>query len=67
MIRYVLCPGYIRSKTDGDLHYISAGRLAQLYGVRISECIINTQTKLPDGLIYLQPRYHGDYRVRELQ
>lgn len=33
-MRYVLHPGPIISKNDGDLHYINAPRLARLYGLR---------------------------------
>lgn len=40
-IKYVLHPGYIRSRSDGDIHYIGAGQLANLYGVPLSECIID--------------------------
>jgi hypothetical protein len=68
MVKYALCPGYVRSKTDGDLHYISAPRLAQLYGVQMSECIVYTpereRTERMDDLVFLQPRYHGDYSLR---
>ena len=35
MARYVLFPGYVRSKTDGDLHFIDARQLARLYGLRL--------------------------------
>lgn len=40
MIRFVLHPGLIHSRNDGDLHKITAPQLAQLYGVRLSECIV---------------------------
>lgn len=71
-IKYLLVPGHVTSKTDGDLHYISASRLAELYGVRMNEC-----TVYPDnprqrtlvhpwehyGLIQLTARYDGDYSL----
>ena len=58
--KYLLCPGEIRSKNDGDFHYISAGRLIALYGVKASEC--TTDYRGLDGLIPLEPRYQGDYQ-----
>lgn len=38
MIKYCLHPGKVTSKTDGDIHYIGAARLADLYRVDIREC-----------------------------
>ena len=38
--RYLLCPGLVRSRVDGDLHFVDAGRLAWLYGVRREECLV---------------------------
>lgn len=32
--RYLLCPGWVTSQTDGQSHYIGAHQLARLYGVR---------------------------------
>ena len=66
-MRYVLCPGWVKSKSDGDLHYITAPRLAQLYGVRVNDCAVWDSEKpqpggRPEG-IYLYPDYHGDYRL----
>lgn len=37
-IRYI--SGFIESKRDGDLHYLGAMRLRDLYGVMPSECIV---------------------------
>lgn len=39
-IKYVLFPGYVISKHDLDSHWISADRLAYLYGVDIRKCIV---------------------------
>jgi hypothetical protein len=39
---WLLEPGWIRSPTDGDRHYISAPTLARIYGLRIDECIVAT-------------------------
>jgi hypothetical protein len=71
-IRYVLHPGYMRSRNDGDLHYITAGQLADLYHVDIRECRIQEQQdheilgrrEDPD-LIHLYPNYSGNYKLPE--
>lgn len=65
--RYMLYPGTVSSKNDGDIHYIGASRLAQLYGVPLAECIVarhNTE-KPPVWFkgVCLHPRYHGDYTL----
>lgn len=50
--RYLLCPGYVRSRTDGDRHHVGADQLARLYGVRMDECLI-----LPDAGRRADPQY----------
>lgn len=62
-IRYLLCPGYVFSKFDGDRHFISAEKLKDLYGVDWPDCDV-----LKPGInlnkykyIYLFPRYDGNY------
>src|SRR5437763_16714066 len=70
--RYVLCPGPVTSKIDGDLHYITARQLAFLYQVPMNECYVDsgsmhwktgkTQEHL-DSLIWLFPDFHGRYKV----
>jgi len=67
--KYVLHPGYVISKTDGDEHWISASRLADLYGVGIGECFIDDPNRpqqlrgLPPDVVHLHPRYDGDYSL----
>lgn len=63
--RYILRPGWIFSRNDGDRHYISAPQLAQLYGVSMQECFIaRDETSLTDtALIALEPRYDGNYEI----
>lgn len=39
-VRYVLCPGMVISRNDGQQHYIGAMALARLYGVDPKECEI---------------------------
>ncbi len=69
--RYVLCPGWIMSKNDGDWHYIGAAKLAHCYGVNLRNCLIKLpgQTLHPGfytGMVFLEPRYDGDYRLPPL-
>ncbi len=66
MIKYVLHPGTVVSKVDGDLHFITAAQLAQLYGVRFDECIARETfeaRECPAGLIHLYPRFDGNYTL----
>lgn len=68
MKRYLLCPGYVISQTDGDLHYISAPKLARLYGVNLNECVSDSdrlQSRNNQHLTKLFPRFGGDYSLPE--
>jgi len=72
MKKYVLCPDYIISTTDGDRHFISAPQLAQLYGVSMAECYVRRDPHprtYPKEITYLYPRQDGNYIVptKELQ
>ena len=67
MIKYALHPGEMISKSDGDMHYISAIQLASLYKVSMTECIVIKDgepgnSERPD-LIHLWPKYDGDYKL----
>lgn len=67
MIKYVICPGYMISKNDREVHYISSIQLMKLYNVNPAECIIcdysrpKTHKGLHNNLIYLYPKYNGHY------
>ena len=51
--RLVVQPGYITSATDGDKHFVSAGRLLQLYSI---------DKPYPwDDLIVVQVNRHQSY------
>jgi len=69
MKKYLLIPGHVESKRDGQLHYIGASELARLYGVSIHECIVfipERSDKLrgyPKDLIRLSPDCHGRYNL----
>lgn len=69
MKKYIIVPDTVRSKSDGDIHYIGAGQLIRLYGVNPTECVVadhwNKVSWLKriygQNMIVLRPRYHGDY------
>ena len=75
MIRYVVHPGWVRSRNDGQDHFIRAGRLIHLYRVNPRECIIVPyphtladldraliiERTLPPDVEHLYPRYDGHY------
>jgi hypothetical protein len=63
MIKYIICPGYVTSKTDGDRHYITSRQLIELYGVNPKECAIEKEyIRSAENAIFLRPRYSGHYR-----
>ena len=60
--KYALHPGVITSKSDGEEHYISAGRLADLYQLRTNEYVVwGGDDRYWDDYIHLFPSYHGNY------
>ena len=69
MTRYVLHPGYITSRSDGDRHFIGGPRLAQLYGVSVRDCVFGD---MPDYReqptdVHLRPRFDGKYKLPEVK
>lgn len=68
-VRYVLHPGWITSKSDGQYHYITAHRLAELYGVPMRYCTIQWNVEHPNYRpiheqpddIHLFPLFDGSY------
>lgn len=70
MIKYLLHPGYVISKTDGDRHYITAKMLMKLYNVRPEECVVYfSYQPYPnqDELIDLYPMASGKYKDMQKQ
>ena len=73
--KYVICPGKVISKTDGQLHYIGPMQLMRLYGVDPRECEIHepapywtkSHYRLAEerqrGLQRLRPSSHGNYEL----
>ena len=62
--------GYVKSKSDGDIHYISAYKLLRLYKFRSTECILideweSVEEKLRSyfigGMQWYRPRQDGNY------
>lgn len=66
--KYVVWPDYVRSKTDGQEHFISFRQLCHLYGVNPAECYDASMVEIVRGidrtkLIDLMPRYDGNYTL----
>jgi hypothetical protein len=65
--QYAVFAGYVRSKYDGQWHWISCDELIRLYRVPPAECVrINGHHGDERGrdftaLIELHPRRNGDY------
>jgi len=62
--KYLVCADSVMSKTDGDIHHISANQLMGLYNVSPKDCLVWDGSPLqsyPDHLLVLRPRYRGDY------
>ena len=70
MTRYVLHPGYVTSRTDGDRHYIGSSDLLRLYGVdprahtlTLADHIDHRCYRARDGDVHLHPRFDGNYTL----
>jgi len=66
MTRYVAFPGWVRSRMDNDLHYISLQRLRALYGVYPRERVIDASApgfRSQPGDVHLFPLASGDYPI----
>lgn len=67
MIKYMIHPGEVQSKNDGDIHFISYERLIELYGVPRQECLNADRPEHHRGLrvnlIHLYPRRYGKYTM----
>ena len=71
--KYLVYPGYVRSRSDGDIHFITAQMLMRLYGVRPDECIVVRPDDIEEyqlraysqeflsSLKHLVPRSDGNY------
>jgi hypothetical protein len=65
-IKYVICPGELLAD-DGDVHFITAKALINLYQVAPKDCVVQPQGEnargLPEDVIFLHPRRDGNYTV----
>jgi hypothetical protein len=64
---YLVVPGEVISKTDGQTHFISADKLIHLYKVNKRDCVVLSSKSIainsyPD-LIKLTPREDGNYEL----
>ena len=78
MKKYLVYGQQIKSKNDNDWHYVSARRVAELYNVNPSECIMidgnpntlynwnKTRGLNKEKLIMLYPDFNGDYDLKKL-
>ena len=65
---YILYPGFVTSKNDGQEHFIGYAQLIELYKVNPQFCrngnkMANWHAVFPNAL-KLAPRYDGDYDLR---
>ena len=65
--KYIVHPGYVISKEDGDEHFIRAEELMRLYKVDKSECYIykGLVYDMLEGYIHLYPDPTGKYEINE--
>ena len=67
--KYVICPGRVVSKTDGQEHYVTGQQLARLYQLAPHEYHVVHRGVSGDtirqweeqGLMFLWPRFDGKY------
>jgi hypothetical protein len=73
-IKYITHPGYVRSRVDGEEHWVSSAALVRLYKVNPKECrIAISSTDWSRGLkrsginklIHLYPHSDGGYKKIE--
>lgn len=64
-VKYLICPGYVLSQSDGQTHYINAITLVRLYGLKMGEYVVKGRHYRHDmeNLIYLYPKSNGDYSL----
>lgn len=74
--RFLVIPGFVISRSDGDRHHVSGKQLMELYRVDPRECLELSEQVARDerapppagytwsylnSLIHLTPRHDGDY------
>jgi len=72
-IKYVLHPSKVRSREDGNLHFIDAPQLAGLWGVKLGQCavVLESEVHSPwlrrEGVVHLYPDASGVYDKSQIQ
>lgn len=68
--KFALHPGEVYSPSDGDVHHISAQRLAELYKVDFNNCVVwdssRPETFLgrkKEDYVHLYPSTRGSYKL----
>lgn len=74
--KYVVHDGYIKSRSDGDEHFISCEDVIRLYGVNSNRCLYARmgdeewkRCYTPEyimSLTHLWPRLDGNYNLAEV-
>lgn len=69
--KYCVFGGYVRSKQDKQIHYVTGSELIKLYGLNPRECVIAPTEKLfwkmPKNLIALRVRVDGNYTLPRVE
>jgi len=63
MIKYIIHPDYVVSKSDGNMVFISYSQLINLYNLCIDECVQHNKSQGLDTTkaVHLYPLYEGNY------
>lgn len=66
-MKFAIHPGRIKSKSDGDIHFITARMLVNLYRLKPGEYVIwndddRSLVMIWNDYIHLYPLYHGNYK-----
>lgn len=72
---YIVRGGFVRSKNDGQIHFVSARKVAKLYKVPSEACIFPKEHELDseiqkgftNKLTSLRPRNDGKYQLNEVK
>lgn len=65
---YVLHPGYVRSRWDGQMHYVGLRDLVRLYRLKPGTYMAfddRPGCRPPADATHLYPRWSGDYSLPE--
>lgn len=65
-VKFVVCADDVKSKHDGQWHFVSAQQIARLHNLRPSQWLTLQQAQKIglslEGLTILRPRFDGDYK-----